>query len=455
MAARDLTSGPIRTHLLRMSGFMLLTMIVQTLYGLIDIFWVGHLGRDAVAAVALGSNLMLALMAVAQTLAVGAAALISQAAGRKDMDEARRLFTQSQGLAVLLAIAFLLLMFAVRGIYSDGLAGNAEVAKLTRAFLLPFVPAMALQIPMFVLSAALRGVGDVRTASIAQLVTVALNMVLAPVLIFGWGSGHPLGVAGASLATLISVAIGVIGLLAHVLRRTHFLIADRRAWRPEPRSWSRMVRIGIPSGLEMGLMAFYMGFVMAMLQDFGSAPQAAFGIGMRVLQLGMMPGMAITFATAAIVGQNFGARQPMRVREAFAQALRLNLLSAGVFCVLFHLGPEWLIGPFSDDPEVLFYGAQFLRWISWNLLAMAAVMSCSGVFSGLGNTMPSLVGSTVRIVGITAAGVWLSGDPRFAPVWLWALSICASLVQLSINLLLLRREMRRRLTPLRESAATA
>src|SRR3546814_16696031 len=101
------------------------------------------------------------------------------------------LFTQSQGLAVLLAIAFLLLMFAVRGIYSDGLAGNAEVAKLTRAFLLPFVPAMALQIPMFVLSAALRGVGDVRTASLAQLVTVALNMVLDPVLIFGWGSGHP------------------------------------------------------------------------------------------------------------------------------------------------------------------------------------------------------------------------------------------------------------------------
>src|SRR3546814_7153837 len=103
--------------------------------------------------------------------------------------------------------------------------------------------------------------------------------------------------------------------IAHVLRRTHFLIADRRAWRPEPRSWSRMVRIGIPSGLEMGLMAFYMGFVMAMLQDFGSAPQAAFGIGMRVLQLGMMPGMAVTFATAAIVGQNFGDRKSTRLNS--------------------------------------------------------------------------------------------------------------------------------------------
>src|SRR3546814_11114965 len=111
-------------------------------------------------------------------------------------------------------------------------------------------------------------------------------MVLAPVLIFGWGSGHPLGVAGASLATLISVAIGVIGLLAHVLRRTHFLIADRRAWRPEPRSWSRMVRIGIPSGPDMGLMAFYMGFFMAILQDFGSAPPEPFGNGLAVLPRG-------------------------------------------------------------------------------------------------------------------------------------------------------------------------
>src|SRR3546814_11991081 len=89
-----------------------------------------------------------------------------------------------------------------------------------------------------------------------------------------------------------------------------------------------MVRIGIPSGLEMGLMAFYMGFVMAMLQDFGSAPQAAFGIGMRVLQLGLMPGMAVTFATAAIVGQHFGARQPTRVGEALELALGLNQLGS-------------------------------------------------------------------------------------------------------------------------------
>jgi len=453
MAARDLTRGSIRAHLLRMAAFMLLTMLVQTLYSLIDIFWVGRLGRDAVAAVAVGSNLMLALMAVAQTLAVGAAALISQAAGRKDMDEARRLFTQSQSLSIGFAVIFLVLAYGVHGIYSDALAGNAAVAALTREFLLPFIPALALQIPMFVLSAALRGVGDVRTSSIAQLATVVLNIVLAPVLIFGWGSGHPLGVGGAALATLISVVVGMLGLLLHVIYRTSFFASGRGAWRPVPRLWSRMVRIGLPSGLEMALMAFYFGFIMAMLQRFGSAPQAAFGVGMRVLQVGMMPAMAVTFAAAAIVGQNYGARRPARVREAYAQTLKLNLLAAAVFCIAFHLAPETLIGLFSTDPQVLQYGAQFLRWISWNLMAMAAVMACGGVFSGLGNTVPSLLGSTVRVAGITVAALLLSDLPAFAPYWLWALSVCASLVQLAINLLLLRRELARRLQPVEAALA--
>ncbi|MGH8446131.1 MAG: MATE family efflux transporter [Solimonas sp.] len=453
MAARDLTSGSIRTHLLKMSAFMLLTMIVQTLYGLIDLFWVGHLGRDAVAAVALGSNLMMALMAVAQTLAVGAAALVAQAAGRKDMADTRRLFTQGMSLSVLMALAFVVVVYAVHGYYSDRLAGNAETARLTRAFLLPFIPAMALQIPMFVLSSALRGVGDVRTASLAQLGSVLLNIVLAPFLIFGWGSGHPLGVTGAALATLISVTAGVAGIVIHVVRKGLYFEHGLAAWTPRAAVGLRIVRIGLPSGVELGLMAFYMGFIMAMLQRFGSAPQAAFGIGMRVLQVGMMPAMAICFAAAAIVGQNYGARQAPRVREAFSHALRLNLLTVGVFCVAFHVAPEWLMRPFSSDPEVIQYGAQFLRWISWNLFAIGAVMACAGVFSGLGNTLPSLLGSSVRIGFIIVGGLLLSGHAHFAPYWLWALSVIGSVFQLTVNAVMLRREMRRRLGPLEAVAA--
>ncbi|WP_020648842.1 MATE family efflux transporter [Solimonas variicoloris] len=452
MAARDLTGGAVRGHLLRMSGFMLLTMLVQTAYGLIDIFWVGRLGRDAVAAVALGSNLMMALMAVAQTLSVGATALVAQAAGRKDFDEARRLFTQSQLLSALLALLFLVVALALYGPYSDRLAGSAEVARLTREFLVPFIPAMALQIPMFVLSAALRGVGDVRSASFAQLGTVLLNIVLAPVLIFGWGTGRPLGVAGAALTTLIAVLIGMAGLLIHVLRQDRFLDRHAAAWRPQPAVWRRMVRIGLPSGLELGVLAVYFGFIMAMLRSFGAAPQAAFGIGMRVLQFGVMPAMAISFATAAIVGQNFGAGQPGRVRQAFVEALKLNLAAVGLFCLVFQLAPDALMRPFSADPAVIRYGAEFLRWISWNLLAMGVVAACGGVFAGFGNTLPSLFGTVVRFGFIVTVGLLLSAHADFAPVWLWALSIGGTLLQLALNLLLLRCELHRHLLPLERTS---
>jgi putative MATE family efflux protein len=447
MAARDLTHGSVRTHLLKMSAFMLMTLVVQTLYGLIDIFWVGHLGRDAVAAVALGSNLMVVLMAVAQTLAVGTAALIAQATGRRNHDEARQLFTQSQLLSALVALGFVALTSLLYGSYADHLAGDARTAVLAREFLIPFIPAMGLQIPMFVLSAALRGVGDVRTSSIAQVATVVLNMVLAPLLIFGWGTGHALGVAGAALSTLISVAIGTFGLFAYVLRKGRYLATDAAARTPQWPVWRRIVRIGLPSGVEFALMAGYFAFVMAMLQRFGPAPQAAFGIGMRVLQIGMMPAMAIMFATAAIVGQNFGARQPARVHEAYGHALRLNLLSVGVFCVLFHVAPEWLIRPFSADAEVVRYGAEFLRWISWNLLAIGVVMACGGVFSGLGNTVPSLLGSAVRIGFIVVAGLLLARHAGFVPAWLWALSVGGTLLQLGFNVVLLRREFARKLPP--------
>ncbi|NKF23076.1 MATE family efflux transporter [Solimonas marina] len=448
MAAQDLTSGPVRGHLLRMSGFMLLTMLMQTLYSIIDLFWVGRLGREAIAAVALGGNLMMVVMAVGQTLAIGAAALIAQAAGRKDMAEARRLFTQAQSVSGVLAVLLLLLMYAGRGLYGDTLAGDLRTAALTREFLGPFIPALALQVPMFVLSAALRGVGDVRTASIAQLVTVVLNMMLAPVLIFGWGSGHPLGVAGAALATLISIALGVAGLLLHVVRKTQFFSSE---WRLAPRLAWRMMRIGLPSGAELALMAVYMSFIMAMLQRFGPAPQAAFGIGMRILQAGMMPCMAVTFATAAIVGQNYGAGHGARIREAFMHALRFNLVVATLFCIAFHVAPAALIRPFSHDPQVLVAGADFLRWIAWNQIAVAVIFACSGVFSGFGNTLPSLIGSATRIGAVMGGGLLLSRDPRFSPVWLWVLSVSASVGQLIINVVLLRRELHRRLPPAPEA----
>jgi putative MATE family efflux protein len=444
----DLTSGPIRGHLIKMGAFMLLTMLVQTLYSLIDLYWVGRLGSSAIAAVTVSGNLMFATFALTQVLAVGTGALVAQAAGRKDMDAVRRLFKQSQVFGLVVGLAMTVVLYASRSTYARGFAGDAETESHINAFLLWFIPALLLQFPMVVISSALRGVGDLRTAMLAQVGTVLLNIVLAPVLIFGWGTGLKLGVAGAAMSTLISIAVGVIGLGIVVIRRGT-LIDLKPGWAPQFQVWKAILKIGTPSGVEFGLMALYMAFVFGTLRPFGAAEQAAFGIGMRVLQVGMMPAMAISFAASAIVGQNYGAKLPQRVRETFFETLKVSVVTVLVFVVLFHIAPGALLMPFTHDPAVLIAGTEFLRIISWNLMAIGVTFACVGVFTGLGNTVPSLIGSATRIALIVGPAWWMSTyNPNFQPHWIWMLSVAGSVIQLSLNLLFVRREFRQRLAPI-------
>jgi putative MATE family efflux protein len=365
------------------------------------------------------------------------------------------LFNQSLLLAGLLGCAFTVLLLALRQPYSTALAGDAVTARLAVQFLGFFIPALGLQFLMMTLSAALRGVGDVRTAATTQIASIALNIVLAPILIFGWLTGVRLGIAGASLATLISLSAGVAGLLLHLRRRGRHYDPQLRAWLPQLRVWAQIARIGVASGAEFALLGLYMTFVMWILRPFGAPAQAAFGIGQRWLQFGMMPCMAIGFSSAAIVGQNYGARLMDRVRATFANTAIGCLLGVSVFFVLFHLCPMLLLEPFTHTPAVLDFGLEYLHILSWNLVVVAMAFACGGVFSGIGNTVPSLLASGSRIVFIVIPVTLLSRHPGFRPRWIWELSVGGSVLQLAVNLLFLRREFRGRLSPQNADPALA
>jgi len=442
---KDLTTGPIRGHLLRTSAFMLASMLVQTAYSLIDLYWVGHLGKDAVAAVTISNNLMLAVMSLTQILSVGTGALVAQAAGRKDEVEMRLLFNQALLLALLLGLLFAGVTFALREHYSLLLASDTNTAQLAVRFLTFFVPALGLQFSLMTMSSALRGIGDMRTAVIAQAVTIVINIALAPILIFGWLTGVPLGITGAALATLIAVVTGVGGLLFHIARKGQCFDMHLRSWRPRPPVWARLSVVGLPSGAEFALLALYMTFVMRVIRPFGASAQAAFGIGQRWLQTGMMPPMAIALAASAIAGQNFGAEKFGRVRETFVQSLIGCMISVGLFFILFQTLPHVLFGAFTREPAVFEFGEEYLGIISWNLIATGVVFACFGIFSGIGNTVPSLLGSAVRITLIVIPTWVLSRRQGFQAHWIWEFSATATVVQMLINLWFLRREFAGRL----------
>ena len=439
----DMTSGPIRAHVVRMTLFVLAGMAIQTLYGLVDIYWVGRLGKEAVAAVALSSNLMFVSLAVTQTLSVGCVALVSQATGKKQHVEVQRLFNQAQSLSTWAGVLFLVACLALRRTYAERLSGDALTAELARSFLGSFIPALALQFTMIGLGSALRGIGDMKPGLVAQTASVLLNLVLAPFLVFGWISGHPLGVAGASLATLVSTSAAVLGLLLYVLRgRTFLRFQLAELLRPHWSTWRTMAGIGLPAGAEFLLISITMGVIYSVTRPFGAQAQAGFGIGSRLMQAGFMPAVAISFAAAAVVGQNFGSRAFTRVRGALRESVKLTVLFMLAFTALCQIVPDRLVAIFSSDPQVIAAGVDYLRTISWGYVASGVIFVSGGVFQGLGNTWPSLAASALRALAFSVPTAISSTRPGFAMHRIWLISLAAVSVQFALQQTLLRRELR-------------
>jgi putative MATE family efflux protein len=442
---KDLTKGSVGGHILQLSLFIAMSTTVQTLYFLADLYFVGKLGKEAIAGVALGGNLMMLVLALTQSLGVGATALIAQAMGGQDRPRAERLFNQALVLSNLVGLTFGAAVFALRHAYCRWLAADATTAALGVQYLDWFVPALFLQFPLVAMSAALRGVGDLKVPTLIQVATVVLNIVLAPTLMFGWLTGRPLGVAGAGLASLVAVAFGCLAFTAY-LRRPGSPMRFRAAdWPPAPWMWWEMLRIGLPAGGEFALMFVYMILVYDILRPFGAAAQAGFGIGVRVMQSLFLPAVAIAFATAPVTGQNFGARLGARVRESFYASAGMAAAVMLVLTALCHIAPDALIRVFNRDPAVVAFGAEYLRIVSWNFVASGVVFVSSSVFQGMGNTLPPLASSLARLLLFAVPAYALASHPGFQMRHVWYVSLAAVWVQTCLNLWLLRREFGRKL----------
>src|SRR2546422_2029057 len=195
------------------------------------------------------------------------------------------------------------------------------------------------------MSAALRGMGDVMVPTAIQVGTVVLNIVLAPTLMFGWGTGHPMGVAGAAVASLVGIAVGCLAFTAYFRRAASPLRFRPDDWIPRPRLWGQMLRVGLPAGGEFALMSVYMVLVYDIIRPFGAAAQAGFGIGLRVIQSLFLPTAAIAFAAAPVAGQNYGAKLGDRVRQSFYAAAISGAIMVAL-TTLRRLAPAALVGCF-------------------------------------------------------------------------------------------------------------
>jgi putative MATE family efflux protein len=442
---RDLTQGPIPGHLVAMAAPIAAGMLAQTLYFLIDLYFVAQLGDAALAGVGAAGTAMFVVMALTQTLGVGTMALVAQAVGRKDAADADVVFNQAMSLALFATVATLAGGYALSGWYMQTVGADAPTIDAGITYLAWFMPGLALQYVNMVMISGLRGTGIVQPTMIVQVVTVLLNAFLAPVLIAGWLTGHPMGVAGAGLASTLAVAVGTLMLQVYFQRLEKYIHVRPAAWRPQLAVWGRMVNIGLPAGGEFGFMFLYMAVIYWVIRDFGAHAQAGFGVGMRLMQSIFLPAMAIAFATGPIAGQNFGAKQFGRVRETFASAVKVSSALMLVLMLLTQWSPEWLMSGFTREADVIDVGAHFLRIASLNFIASGLIFTCSGVFQGLGFTWPALGATASRVLTFMVPAIWLTTVPGHRIEQVWYLSVASVWLQAAISVFLLRHTMKARL----------
>ena len=452
---RDLTQGSITKTIIAMALPVAAGMLFQTMYLLVDLYFVAALGDDAVAGVGAAGTLMFMIMAITQVLGVSAVALISQAVGSKQQDHANLVFNQSMLLAAVLGVLTLLGGWATADLYMRIIAADAGAHEQGTIFLIWFIPGMAMQFGLIGMGSALRATGIVKPGMMIQMLTVLLNTILAPILIAGWGPGPALGVMGAGLASTLTVAVGVHLLILYFLKLEKYVSFQAHLWKPDFKIWTRMINIGLPAGGEMLLLFVYFAVVYLVIRDFGAASQAGFSIGGRIMQSIFMPTMAVAFAIGPIVGQNFGAGKHERVREACYKGIMLNSIVMLVVTLMMQIAPELLVKGFTNEEEVIKVGSGFLQIISWNFIMQGVVFTCSGVFQGLGNTRPALFSTFIRLLIFVPIAFILSRRDAFEIDQIWYVSVLSVFTQGILSFWLVERELKLKLRTVRVASAEA
>jgi len=428
-----------------MAAFIGISLIFQTMYFIVDLYFVSRLGSAAIAGVSAAGNVFFLALAASQLISIGVMATVAQAVGKKDEAEANLFSDQAISMSLLFGVVFLVFGYAFGGAGVDLLTADAETAAAGRAYLYAFLPQLGLMFPVAAMTSALRGAGVTMPTMVLQTATIILNAILAPVLIAGWGTGVPLGVAGAGWASSIAGFVGTIALVFMFPRVQSYLRLHLDRLKPKFDAWRRLIFIGLPTSIEFLMMFVIFIVIYFAIRHFGAEAQAGFGIGGRIMQSIFLPAMAVAFAAAPIAGQNFGAKRYDRVRETFRTTALIGsaiMLTASILC---HINPALLASPFTDDPNVLAISNEYLQIVSWNFVFSGLVMAAGSMFQGMGDTRPSLFASATRMVTFVVPVLYLSAQPYFVIEHVWLLSVASVVAQTALCMWLLFEAFKKKL----------
>jgi putative MATE family efflux protein len=384
-AHHDYTAGPIGRAIFLLAVPMVLETVLESVFAVVDVFFVSRLGADAVATVGLTESMMVRIYTLAMGLGIGATATVARRIGEKDPEGASHAAAQAILLAVLISLVLGVvgaltapLLLSAMGA-SPGVLANVNFTRV-------MLGGNAVVLLLFLVNAIFRGAGDAVIAMRVLWLANAINIFLGPMLIFGVGPFPQMGVVGAAVATNIGRGVGAVFALSRLFSSGARVRVKRHHFRPDPAVMWQMVRLS-GSGTFQILVgsASWIGLV-RVISGFGSTALAGYTIAMRIVMFALLPSWGLSNAAATMVGQSLGARKPDRAEKSVWIAARYNVVFLGGVGVVFVALAGPIVSLFSDDPAVASYAVNCLRIVGLGFPFYAYGMVLNSAFNGAGDT---------------------------------------------------------------------
>jgi putative MATE family efflux protein len=383
----DYTRIPLQRAVLLLAVPMMLELVLESTFAVVDIFFVAQLGASAVATVGLTETYLFLLYSIAMGLATAVTAIVARRIGEGRGDEAALSAVQAVLLAALVSVPFAVVGIVWAKDLLRLMGGDPWVIEHGHRYLQWMLGGNVVILLLFVINAVFRGAGDAATAMRVLWVANGLNIVLDPLLIFGFGPIPAMGVEGAAIATTIGRGAGVLMQLWILLRGSEHLRVTRAALR---RHGATMVQIARTSLGGIGQMIVAMTawiFLMRILASVSTEAVAGATIAMRIMMFTLMPAWGMSNAAATLVGQNLGAGEPGRAEAAVWRIGWMNMAFTLAVSVVFFIAHDAVIGLFTSDPAVIAIGGEWLSILAYSYFVYGWWMVSVQAFNGAGDTL--------------------------------------------------------------------
>ena len=389
---QDYTTGNLNRAILLLAIPMVLEMVLESLFAVVDVLWVGRLGANAVATVGLTESLLALVFSIGIGLAMSTTAMVARRIGEKDPQGAAIAGMQAifLGLIVSLAIGVPSFIFAPQLLRLMG--ASPEIVATGASYARIALGGCGAIVMLFLNNAIFRGAGDAAIAMRLLWVSNIINLILDPCLIFGLGPFPRLGVTGAALATFSGRSIGVLYQFYRLMKGTERMRIPPSLLRLNPRVMWRLLRVSLTGILQFAIANTSWIALVRIVSVFGAAALAGYTIAIRIVIFVILPSWGLSNAAATLVGQNLGAGHPQRAEQAVWRTGLYNMLFLGLIGVVFIFSATPLVRLFTHDPAVVPLAASALRILSYGNIAYAYGMVMLQSFNGAGDTVtPTIV----------------------------------------------------------------